>query len=80
MSTDRYSALCAELLKAIEGDVIDTNDGQRFQAVIDRVRAKLAQPEPQVVPPSGCAFRYPDGIRFNNGREVNGCYPSEAIP
>jgi hypothetical protein len=36
--------------------------------------------ELEVVPPSGYAFRYPDGIRFNNGREVNGCYPSEAIP
>jgi hypothetical protein len=46
MSTD-YRALCAELLKAVDEDVIDTNDGQRFQAVIDRVRAELAHPEPE---------------------------------
>jgi len=42
-----FRALCAELLQAIEDDVIDTNDGQRFQAVVDRARAALAQPEPQ---------------------------------
>jgi hypothetical protein len=35
------------------------------------------QPAPQ---PSGYAYRYPDGIRFNNGREVNGSKPTESIP
>lgn len=30
--------------------------------------------------PSGYAYRYPDGIRFNNGREVNGCKPIEVLP
>ena len=38
------------------------------------------KPAPAVAPPSGYAYRYPDGIRFNNGNEVNGCRPSEAIP
>ena len=42
-----FRALCAELLQAVEDDVIDVNDGQRFQAVVDRARAALAQPEPQ---------------------------------
>ena len=42
-----FRALCAELVQAVEDDVIDVNDGQRFQAVIDRARAALAQPEPQ---------------------------------
>jgi hypothetical protein len=41
-----FRALCAELLEAIEDDVIDTNDGPRFQAVVDRASAALAQPEP----------------------------------
>jgi len=30
--------------------------------------------------PSGYAYRYPDGIRFNDGREVNGCKPTETLP
>jgi len=42
-----FRVLCAELLQAIEDDVIDTNDGPRFQAVVDRVRAALAEPESQ---------------------------------
>jgi hypothetical protein len=42
-----FRALCAELLQAIDDDVIDTNDGPRFQAVVERVKAALAQPEPQ---------------------------------
>lgn len=29
--------------------------------------------------PSGYAYRYPDGIRFNDGREVNGCKPTETL-
>jgi hypothetical protein len=37
-----------------------------------------SSPQPQ--PPSGYAYRYPDGIRFNDGRNVNGCRPSEVIP
>jgi hypothetical protein len=41
-----FRALCAELLEAIEDDVIDTNDGPKFQAVVDRASAALAQPEP----------------------------------
>jgi hypothetical protein len=47
-NADRYRALCAELLKAVDEEVIDTNDGQRFQAVIDRVRAELAHIGPMV--------------------------------
>jgi len=42
-----FRALCAELLEAVGDDVIDTNDGPRFQAVVDRAHAALAQPEPQ---------------------------------
>jgi hypothetical protein len=42
-----FRALCAELLQAIEDDVIDTNDGPKFQAVVDRSRTALSQPEPQ---------------------------------
>ena len=34
----------------------------------------------QAVAPSGYAYRYPDGIRFNNGREVNGSRPTEVLP
>lgn len=30
--------------------------------------------------PDGYGYRYPDGIRFNNGKEVNACKPSEALP
>ena len=40
--------------------------------------APAQQAEP--VAPSGWAYRYPDGIRFNDGCEVNGCRPIEAIP
>jgi hypothetical protein len=45
--TDTFRALCAELLQGVEDDVIDVNDGRRFQAVVARARAALAQPEPQ---------------------------------
>lgn len=30
--------------------------------------------------PSGYAYRYQDGIRFNDGRDVNGCKPAETVP
>jgi hypothetical protein len=30
--------------------------------------------------PDGYAYRYPDGIRFNDGHEVNGSKPIESIP
>ena len=46
MSTD-YRAELQRLLGAVENDVIDTNDGLRFQAAVNRVRTALAQPEPQ---------------------------------
>lgn len=42
-------------------------------------RVRLAQ-QAEPVHPSGFAYRYPDGVRFNNGCEVNGCLPSEVIP
>jgi hypothetical protein len=42
-----FRALCAELLQAIDDDVVDVADGPRFQAVVDRTRAELAQPEPE---------------------------------
>jgi hypothetical protein len=45
MSTD-YRAELQRLLGAVENDVIDTNDGLRFQAAVNRARAALAQPEP----------------------------------
>lgn len=33
------------------------------------------------VEPSGYAYRYPDGgIRFTDGRKINGCHPTESIP
>lgn len=37
-----------------------------------------AQAEP--VAPSGYAYRYADGLRFNGGCEVNGSRPIEAVP
>ena len=43
----------------------------------------LRQHYPDAAPapaPSGYAYRYPDGIRFNWGQQVNGCRPSEALP
>ena len=46
MTKRDFRALCAELLQAVDDDVIDTNDGPRFQGVVDRARAALAQPEP----------------------------------
>ena len=39
-----WRALCQGLLQAIDDDVIDANDGPRFQAVVDRTRAALATP------------------------------------
>jgi hypothetical protein len=42
-----FRALCAELLQAIDDDVLDVADGPRFQAAIDRTRAELVKPEPQ---------------------------------
>ena len=44
-----YRAELQRLLGAVENDVIDTNDGLRFQAAVNRARAALAQPEPEVV-------------------------------
>jgi hypothetical protein len=46
MSTD-YRAELQRLLGAVENDVIDTNDGLRFQAAVNRALAALAQPEPE---------------------------------
>jgi hypothetical protein len=40
-----WKARCAELLQAIDDDVLDVADGPRFQAAIDRARAELAQSE-----------------------------------
>jgi hypothetical protein len=40
--------------------------------------AQAAPSEP--VAPSGYAYRYHDSIRFNNGGEVNGSRPIEAVP
>jgi hypothetical protein len=40
-----WRGLCTELLQAIDDDVLDVADGPRFQAVVDRTRAALAQPE-----------------------------------
>jgi hypothetical protein len=48
MSTD-YRAELQHLLKAVENDVIDTNDGLRFQAAVNRAHAALAQSEPEGV-------------------------------
>jgi hypothetical protein len=42
-----YRAELQRLLGAVENDVIDTNDGLRFQAAVDHAHATLAQPEPQ---------------------------------
>jgi hypothetical protein len=47
--TADYRAELQRLLGAVENDVIDTNDGPRFQAAVDRAHAALAQPEPQGV-------------------------------
>ena len=47
MSTD-YRAELQRLLGAVENDVIDTNDGLRFQAAVNRARTTLSQPEPEV--------------------------------
>jgi hypothetical protein len=38
-----FRALCAELVQAIQDDVAEVNDGRRFQAVVNRARAALAQ-------------------------------------
>jgi hypothetical protein len=47
--TADYRAELQHLLTAVENDVIDTNDGLRFQAAVNRARAALAQPEPEGV-------------------------------
>ena len=47
--TADYRAELQRLLGAVENDVIDTNDGLRFQAAVNRAHAALAQPEPQGV-------------------------------
>jgi hypothetical protein len=49
-----WRALCKELLQAIDDDVIDTNDGPRFQAVVDCTRAALATPPAPPLEPRGC--------------------------
>ena len=49
--------------------------------VADRAALAKAEPAPPAeVPPSGYAYRYPDGIRFNSGGQVNACRPIEAMP
>jgi hypothetical protein len=45
--TTNYRALCAELLDGIELDVAHVEDPDRFQALLARVRAELAKPEPE---------------------------------
>lgn len=48
--TTNWRAQCAELLEAVDEDVLDVMDGSRFQAVVDRTRAALFQSEPQAQP------------------------------
>ncbi|MGS1115971.1 hypothetical protein [Castellaniella sp. UC4442_H9] len=57
--------------------IIGTADIRRFA---DCVRKHWGQPAASAEPPDGYAYRYPDGIRFNDGREVNGCKPTETLP
>lgn len=45
--TPDFRAELQALLAAIENDVIDTNDGPRFQRAVDHARAALAEPEPE---------------------------------
>lgn len=52
---------------------------EKIDQSITALRAALAQ-QTEPVHPSGFVYRYPDGVRFNDGCEVNGCLPSEAIP
>lgn len=76
MTTLRTAAQQAlEALKSVQ----DHRPNDETNNAITNLRAALAQ-QAEPVHPSGFAYRYPDGVRFNNGGEVNGCLPSEVIP
>lgn len=51
-----------------------------FDIAASQLNDALAQPQAAQPAPSGYAYRYSDGIRFNGGQEVNGSKPTEAIP
>lgn len=67
-------------------NTLDAIKARILTAVMDwwsTAMAPTVAPAVKEVPPSGYAYRYPGpygGIRFNNGAEVNGSSPCEAIP
>jgi hypothetical protein len=52
-----FRRLCAALLDGIAQDVIDVNDGRRFQSLVNHARAELAKPVAGPVAPSDEEFR-----------------------
>ncbi|MBU9174020.1 hypothetical protein [Burkholderia gladioli] len=73
-----WSALDAAKVGCVKSWIEDANrvlNGQRDAAPTDAA---------ENVEPSGYAHRYPSGngtvIRFNDGREVNGCRPIDSVP
>lgn len=54
---------------------------QALRSLITTALSRYSSGQPAAsAEPSGYAYRYLDGIRFNDGREVNGCKPTEALP
>ncbi len=51
-----------------------------YRALVAEADALLSGQPAASMEPSGYAYRYPDCIRFNDGREVNGCKPTETLP
>lgn len=70
----------------VQGELPDCIDGRVMEKLATAIEAEEATPPPQSAP-HGYAYRYRSGfgdgrtvIRFNNGEEVNGSKPIEAIP
>jgi hypothetical protein len=82
-ATDEVAKLVATLER--EADAEEKRDRTAWITAdeLRRCAELLRQHYPDAAPapaPSGYAYRYPDGIRFNWGQQVNGCRPSEALP
>ena len=79
--SDLYKAAqqALEALRLANAALGHPDNNAVMERAITALRAALAQ-QAEPVAPSGWAYRYPDGIRFNDGCAVNGCGPIEAIP
>ncbi|WP_186166495.1 hypothetical protein [Burkholderia gladioli] len=84
-AADKLAAAIAKYLGVDIGEHSNLNcPWDQALDAIENARPVVPADAGEAVAPSGYAYRYPSGdgtvIRFNNGEEVNGSRPLEAVP